>query len=181
MAEVALCRLKESDSLLVPESTAVLDSSTFAGWETFSVESSCVVGDTLCLNIYDGRSEVYLIPLDGSKAVSTGLQDALFCPYQDGLLCAIPDEAGGRGRTLLLVDPSSGGAKRLASLDEGALSGLAQEPDTNRLLFVRDGALWAFDPDAAQSEQLAPLPLTPAERGEGRRPACWKTACCFSA
>lgn len=167
VAEVALCRLTESDGLLVAESTTPLDSSAFAGWEAFSVEGSCVVGDTLCLNIYDGRSEVYLIPLDGSKATATDLQDALFCPYQDGLLCAIPDEAGGWGYTLLLVDAITGDAQRLASLDEGALSGLAQEPGTNRLLFVRNGALWAFDPDAAQSEKLAPLPLAPVERGEG--------------
>ena len=167
VAEVELCRLTESDGLLVPESATPLDSSAFAGWEAFSVEGSCVVGDTLCLNIYDGRSEVYLIPLDGSDVTATGLQDARFCPYQNGLLCAIPDEAGGRGYTLLLVDPSSGDTQRLASLDEGMLSGLAQEPGTNRLLFVRNGALWAFDPDAAQLEKLAPLPLAPVERGEG--------------
>ena len=167
VAEVELCRLTEANGLLVPESAVPLGSSAFTGWEAFSVEGSCVVGDTLCLNVYDGRSEVYLIPLDGSEAAATGLQDARFCPYQDGLLCAIPDEAGGRGYTLLLVDTVTGGARRLASLDEGAFSGLAQEPGTNRLLFVRDGALWAFDPDTAHSEQLAPLPLAPVERGEG--------------
>lgn len=167
VAEVELCRLKESDGLLVPESVLPLDFAAFAGQEAFSVEGSCAVGDTLCLNVYDGRSEVYLLPLDGSKAAATGLQEARFCPYQDGLLCAIPDEAGGRGRTLLLVDPSSGDARRLASLDEGAFSGLAQEPGTNRLLFIRKGALWAFDPDTAQLEQLAPLPLAPVERSEG--------------
>ena len=167
VAEVELCRLTEANGLLAPESILPLDFSAFAGREAFSVEGSCVVGDTLCLNVYDGRSEVYLLPLDGSKATATGLQEARFCPYEDGLLCAIPDEAGGRGYTLLLVDTVTGGARRLTSFDEGSLSGLAQEPGANRLLFVRDNALWAFDPEAARSEQLAPLPLTPVERGEG--------------
>ena len=73
VAEVALCRLKESDGPLVPESVLPLDFSAFAGREAFSVEGSCAVGDTLCLNVYDGRSEVYLIPLNGSEAAATGL------------------------------------------------------------------------------------------------------------
>lgn len=121
------------------------------------------------------------IPLDGDQPASSGLSFSEICRY-DGQVLGIIDEyrSGGMQMAFTLVDPDTGKVvweKRLDMQSEAAaaietapyasLSGIVQEPGSERVLFVIEGRLAAFDPQTGSLELLCAYPGNPDVSGCG--------------
>ena len=174
--DVELCRVNIEGGVATLERLATLDWRDFCDSDYFQVSSCFALNDTLCALVGSEAfgEELCLIPLDGGKAVRTGLGFAEICPYEDYILGATDDERSDDAALLLtVVDPATGRSlreKRL-SLEDSWLSGIAQEPGSLRLLFVQNGALVALDPATEALETIAGFPRNPSN-GSGGASAC---------
>ncbi len=124
------------------------------------IESCCVVDDVLCAARYEG---LCFIPLEGGRAATTSLQCWQVCPFDGGLLAVGEEWSDGTEYVFYQVDVPSGDRTELARYatpTNSELSGVAQEPGGERLLFVNNGYLTALDLASGETERIAPVPIS---------------------
>ncbi|MBO4883860.1 MAG: carbohydrate ABC transporter substrate-binding protein, partial [Clostridia bacterium] len=127
------------------------------------IDGCCVVGDVLCAEVYMGDMRLCFIPLDGSRATVTDARcwEGMVFPCDGGVIAV--DEAWNDGTEYIFnrVDVPSGRVTEIArfSPEDGYVASPAQEPGTNRILFVCNGYLTALDPATGETERVASVPI----------------------
>lgn len=179
---VELCRVDLSGDIASLEPVREIDFRRLADDGEFCTAGCFAMGDALfALVPVEERYTLCRIPLNGDKPASSGLSFSEICRY-DGQVLGVVDEYrnGGMQMVFTLVDPDTGKAvweKRIDMASEAmaatetapyaSLSGIAQEPNTERILFVIEGRLAAFDPQTDALELLCAYPGNPDVSGCG--------------
>ena len=157
ITNAAVYRVDIIDGEAALTETAAIDWEPLIFDDYLQLEGACVVDGVLCSILYSGRYfTLALTPLDGGKTILTGIQAECVCPY-NGM--ALVSRADYRSRTMLTTaDVHTGSVVNEIALESvPELAGLAQEPDSNRVLFVSDGSLMAYDPAIKALERIAGL------------------------
>ena len=166
-AELSCLALNENGEAYF-ESVGPVDWQALESYGWVQIDGCCVVDGVLCAEAYIGDMRLCLLPLDGSRATVTDAccWEGMVFPYDGGVMAV--DEAWNNGTEYIFnrVDVSSGKITEIARFlpEDGYLASPAQEPGTNRILFVCNGYLTALDPATGEAERVASVPIDTQQR-----------------
>lgn len=168
MTDGALCRLTLNEGGEASfETVGPVDWQSLESDGYVQIDGCCVVNDVLCACAYQGDQRLCFIPLDGSRATVTDARcwEGMAFPYDGGVMAV--DEAWNNGTEYIFnkVDVPSGKIAEIARYapESGQLAAPAQEPGTNRVLFIGNGYLAALDPATGTVENISPVPINPQQ------------------